>query len=132
VERVRLAPRRGWGAVRLTSIRHSGNVLDAVFTPGGRHFATARNDGAARVGETATGRPAGPQLRHRNYVATVAFSPDGKTLAADDYGPDGLIKLWDSRTGKEVLPPLHRHPLTTNASGASSSRAEQIKLSRHR
>src|SRR5207248_215672 len=38
----------------------------------------------------------------------VAFSPDGKALAAGDYGPAGLIKLWDWRTGKEVRPPL-RH-----------------------
>ena len=36
--------------------------------------------------ETATGRPAGPPLRHMNYVATVAFSPDGNTLATGDYG----------------------------------------------
>ena len=53
------------------------------------------------------GRP-GQSLPHTNYVATVAFSPDGNTLAAGDYGPAGLIKLWDWRTGKEVRPPL-RH-----------------------
>ncbi len=83
------------GAVRGTSIRHSAVVREIVFTPDGRHFATASFDTTARVWETATGRPAGPPLAHTNYVATVAFSPDGNTLAAGDYGPAGLIKFWD-------------------------------------
>jgi serine/threonine protein kinase/WD40 repeat protein/Flp pilus assembly protein TadD len=96
------------GAVRGTSIRHLNMVREVVFTPDGRHFATASFDSTARVWETATGRPAGPPLPHTNYVATVAFSPDGNTLAAGDYGPAGLVKLWDWRTGKEVRPPL-RH-----------------------
>jgi eukaryotic-like serine/threonine-protein kinase len=96
------------GAVRETSIRHSALVREIVFTPDGRHFASASFDGTARVWETATARPAGPPLPHSNYVATVAFSPDCNTLAAGDYGPAGLIKLWNWRTGKEVRPPL-RH-----------------------
>jgi WD40 repeat protein len=89
-------------------------VREVVFTPDGRHFATASFDGTARVWETATGRPAGPQLPHNNYVATVAFSPDGKTLVAGDYGPAGLIKLWDWRTGKEVRPPLRHDDIVLN------------------
>src|SRR5262249_54025181 len=97
------------GAVRETSIRHSAMVREAVFTPDGRYFATGSFDATARVWETATGRAAGPPLRHTNYVATVAFSPDGNTLAAGDYGPAGLIKLWDWRTGNEGRPPLPPH-----------------------
>ena len=110
------------GAVRRTSIRHSGNVLDVVFTPNGRHFATASNDATARVWETATGRPAGPPLTHRNYVATVAFSPDGNTLAAGDYGPNGLIKLWDWRTGREVRPPLEHDDIVLHVSFSPDGR----------
>jgi serine/threonine protein kinase/WD40 repeat protein len=96
------------GAAWVTSIRHSELVREVAFTSDGRHFATASFDTTARVWETATGRPAGPPLTHTNYVATVAFSPDGHTLVAGDYGPAGLIKFWDWRTGKEVRPPL-RH-----------------------
>lgn len=33
------------------------------------------------------------------FVWSVAFSPDGKTLAAS--GSRGPIKLWDVKTGKE-------------------------------
>jgi serine/threonine protein kinase/WD40 repeat protein/tetratricopeptide (TPR) repeat protein len=96
------------GAVRATSVRHSGLVREVVFSPDGRHFATGSFDATSRVWETATGRPAGPPLAHSNYVAAVAFSPDGNTLAAGDYGPAGLIKFWDWRTGKEARAPL-RH-----------------------
>ena len=67
------------------------------------------------------GRP-GRRCAHTNYVATVAFSPDGNTLAAGDYGPAGLIKLWDWRTGKEVRPPLRHDDIVLNVSFSPDGR----------
>src|SRR5271166_4711471 len=45
-----------------------------------------------------------PKLRatlqgHSQPVVSVAFSPDGKTLASASY--DGTLKLWDVTNGKE-------------------------------
>src|SRR5438270_13573706 len=45
-----------------------------------------------------------PKLRatlqgHTGHVVSVAYSPDGKTLASASY--DGMLKLWDMATGKE-------------------------------
>jgi WD40 repeat protein len=45
-----------------------------------------------------------PKLRsafkaHVFGVSSMAYSPDGKTLAST--GSDGMIKLWDAATGKE-------------------------------
>ncbi|MDB9475636.1 WD40 repeat domain-containing protein, partial [Dolichospermum circinale] len=37
---------------------------------------------------------------HSNFVYSVSFSPDGKTLASG--GDDKTIKLWNLDTGKEI------------------------------
>jgi serine/threonine protein kinase/WD40 repeat protein len=95
------------GAMRATRVRHSATVREVAFTSDGRYFATAGLDNSAQVWETASGRPAGARLWHNNWVATVAFSPDGHTLAAGDYGPSGFVRFWDWRTGKQD------HPLLT-------------------
>jgi WD40 repeat protein/uncharacterized caspase-like protein len=40
------------------------------------------------------------QTGHSNNVSTVAFSPDGKTLASGSW--DNTIKLWEVATGQEL------------------------------
>jgi WD40 repeat protein/tetratricopeptide (TPR) repeat protein len=116
------------GAVRVTGVRHAAMIREVVFSPDGRHFATASFDSTARVWETATGRPAGPPLRHENYAATVAFSPDGNTLAVGDYGtpgeqhPEGLIKLWDWRTGREARTSLRHDDIVLSVSFSPDGR----------
>ena len=42
------------------------------------------------------------RMRHQDEVDSVAFSPDGKTLAAGDAGAPMKVRLWDVATGKEV------------------------------
>jgi WD40 repeat protein len=44
---------------------------------------------------------------HTGFVTSLVFSPDGKRLGSA--GEDGLVKLWDTRTGQEALT-LHGHP----------------------
>jgi WD40 repeat protein len=50
----------------------------------------------------------GPPLRgHKNSVASVAFSPDGKTLASGSW--DKTIVLWDIATHQPLGQPLTGH-----------------------
>jgi len=41
-----------------------------------------------------------PQMGHRDSIASVAFSPDGRYILSSSY--DGVIKLWNKETGREI------------------------------
>ena len=45
------------------------------------------------------------QSAHSNYVTSVAFSPDGKTIVSGSY--DKTLKVWDA--GVLALIPLNPH-----------------------
>jgi WD40 repeat protein len=40
------------------------------------------------------------RLRHNSAISSLSYSPDGKTIASGCH--DGLIHLWDVKTGKEI------------------------------
>ena len=44
---------------------------------------------------------------HTGLVMSLVFSPNGKRLGSA--GQDGVVKLWDTRTGQEALT-LRGHP----------------------
>ena len=46
----------------------------------------------ARIGST--------RLRHGGWVDKATFSPDGKQLFSS--GGDGILRVWDTATGKEI------------------------------
>ena len=41
---------------------------------------------------------------HKNYVLSVAYSPDGTQLASGS--SDGTVRIWDALTGQETMDPL--------------------------
>jgi len=50
---------------------------------------------------------------HPNWVYTVAFSPDGKTLASGN--ADGTIQLWNPATGHQIGKTLNGHAGEVNS-----------------
>src|SRR5262249_15873948 len=85
------------------SIGHGFSTESAVWSPDGKIIAhQGGGGGAARpvsLCDPFTGRVL-RQLAPKETVRAVAFSPDGKTLAAAE-GPRGVV-LWDVGSGKEL------------------------------
>ena len=66
-------------------MRHEEAVIDAAFSPDGRHVLTASWDNTARVWDAADGQPISPPLKHEGHVFHAALSPDGRyALTAGD------------------------------------------------
>ena len=87
-------------------------VRAVAFSPDGRRIATSSHPGSGdesegvnttcQVWDVETAKPDTPIFPHRNYVSALAFSPDGKVLAAGDYG--GEVKLWNVSNGTNPRP----------------------------
>jgi WD40 repeat protein len=83
----------------------------AAFSPDGRMIAAmTESRGAVVLIDAATGQPTGRALEvpgGQRYLSTMAFSPDGSTIAT---GTDnGSVLLWDVRTRKQRGTPLAGH-----------------------
>ncbi|MFB7270690.1 trypsin-like peptidase domain-containing protein [Streptomyces sp. NPDC056244] len=71
-----------------------------AFSPDGRTIAT-RDDGTMRLWNATTGRLTRTIVTgHDKDFLSVAFSPDGDTLAVGD--EDGKVRLWDATTGRRT------------------------------
>jgi WD40 repeat protein len=109
----KLASTSGSGSVRLWEVKSGRKLLDIkghkdrafglVFAPDGWSFASAGYDGMVRLWDATTGaelRTFSSGVRCSENSQPLAFSPDGRTLAA---GLGGTIWLWDVKTGEQRL-----------------------------
>jgi WD40 repeat protein len=87
----------------------------AVFSPDGTRLAGVGPAGTIRIWHLATGALHTVRTGRGTTVRSMAFSPDGRTLAAVDIGSAGdRVTLLDTTTGRI------RHTLTPNAGGPLS------------
>jgi WD40 repeat protein len=77
---------------------HISEVLCVAFSPDGRCLLSGSNDSTARFWDTRTGDELRALRGFKMAVRSVAFSPDGGTVAT---ASTETAKLWDVDTGRE-------------------------------
>ncbi|MFF4276711.1 helix-turn-helix domain-containing protein [Streptomyces sp. NPDC001536] len=101
------------GGLRRT--RAVGAVSTALFSPDGTRLAVVGEQGSVRVWHLSTGELRTVHTGRGQSVRTVAFTPDGHTLAVVDIEEGGdRITLLDAATGRteRTIDPGTRSPLT--------------------
>ncbi|MDQ1027099.1 WD40 repeat protein/transcriptional regulator with XRE-family HTH domain [Streptomyces umbrinus] len=89
------------GALHTASTGHGGSVRAVEFTPDGRTLAVVNIEtGGDQVTllDAATGRTQRTIKPSRPSTLSLAFSPDGHTLATAS--SSGVVSTWDRRTGR--------------------------------
>ena len=81
------------------TIEHSGWVMDANFSPDGRHLVTASNDDTAQIWELVAGQwRKKVTIENSEWVLTAEFSPDGHYILI--VYTTGIARIWGFVAGQ--------------------------------
>ena len=93
---------------------HTDGVSSVAFSPDGKTLASGvgdaffpeffpeSSDNRVKLWDVASGEPIASLGGHTGEVWSVAFSPDGKTLASAGGTFDNTVKLWDVDSGEPI------------------------------
>ncbi len=91
-----------------------GWVHCVAFSPNGRLIASAGEDHTVKLWSPSDASLVRSLEGHSDRIESLAFSPDGKTLATGGLGLAGNVALWDIPSGglvRSLRPPLREAPV---------------------
>ena len=96
--------------LELESEHHHGSVNAVTFSPNGTILASAGDDAIIRMWDARTLKQIGKLETRSGGVTSIAFHPDGKTLASLNgqfergmrKGGDMALRLWNVKTRKQI------------------------------
>jgi WD40 repeat protein/serine/threonine protein kinase len=80
---------------------HKDEIWDADWSPDGKQFATASQDGEIIIWNTSTGDASLKYSDHQDSVLSVAWSPDGSRILSTSYS--GEATIWDAADSKVLI-----------------------------
>ncbi|MHC5540747.1 WD40 repeat domain-containing protein, partial [Singulisphaera rosea] len=92
--------RNGTGAMRSLAFSPDGSIL-AAGRDGTEDESSPFSLAAIRLWDVAQGQEIRTIPAHQQWVGSISFSPDGKTIASS--GAESVIRFWDVATGREAI-----------------------------
>ena len=87
-----------------------GPALATDFSPNGRLLAVAGDKGELGLWDARTLAPVRRLEGLRGWTQAVAFSPDGRRVAAGDWSADNRLLIWDVASGRQTASASDFHP----------------------
>ncbi len=89
--------RGGFVVGKVSSLKHSKNVMSVVFSPDGKFLVSTTDDNMIHLWEIASGQLHLSLVGHSAWICDLQISPNGKLLAS--FADDETIRIWDTDSG---------------------------------
>ncbi|MYG07753.1 hypothetical protein F4167_14285, partial [Candidatus Poribacteria bacterium] len=76
-----------------------GTIGEIAYSPDSTRLAVASSIGIW-IYDAQTGEELDLFVGHTDWISSVAYSPDGNTLASGSW--DNTVRLWDTHTGEHI------------------------------